>query len=81
MVRKPAQLDPIGGVFGWWLDAEAMREIDKILEEAISAPIGPAFMAPRQNRRLERSCTIVETFRGVRDATPNLPGCLVDLRA
>jgi aryl-alcohol dehydrogenase-like predicted oxidoreductase len=46
--RKPGQLDPIGDVFGWSLDAEAMREIDKILEEAISAPIGPEFMAPSQ---------------------------------
>ncbi len=46
--RKPGQLDPIGDVFGWRLDAEAMREIDKILEEAISAPIGPEFMAPSQ---------------------------------
>ena len=46
--RKPGQLDPIAGVFGWRLDAEAMREIDKILEEAISAPIDPEFMAPSQ---------------------------------
>jgi hypothetical protein len=41
-------LDPIGDVFGWRLDAGAMREIDKILGEAISAPIGPEFMAPSQ---------------------------------
>ena len=46
--RKPGQLDPIGDVFGWRLDADAMREIDKILEEAISSPIGPEFMAPSQ---------------------------------
>jgi hypothetical protein len=39
-------LDPINCVFGWKLDAKAMREIDTILDEAISAPIGPEFMAP-----------------------------------
>lgn len=44
--RRPEQLAPIGGVMGWNIDPSAMREIDKILEESISAPVGPEFMAP-----------------------------------
>jgi aryl-alcohol dehydrogenase-like predicted oxidoreductase len=44
--RRPDQLEPIGEVFGWKLDEEASHEIDRILDESISAPIGPEFMAP-----------------------------------
>jgi hypothetical protein len=33
---------------------------------------GPSLWRPRKNPRLERSFAIVETFLGVRDATPNL---------
>ena len=44
--RKPEQLDPIDGVYGWRLDAAAMAEIDRILAAAIESPVGPEFMAP-----------------------------------
>jgi aryl-alcohol dehydrogenase-like predicted oxidoreductase len=44
--RKPEQLAPITDVFGWSLDASAMAEIDRILERAISDPVGAEFMAP-----------------------------------
>lgn len=44
--RRPDQLDPMNGVFGWSLDAAAMKEIDRILGESISSPVGPEFMAP-----------------------------------
>jgi hypothetical protein len=40
------QLEPVDGVSGWRLDADTMTEIDRILRETISAPIGPEFMAP-----------------------------------
>jgi aryl-alcohol dehydrogenase-like predicted oxidoreductase len=46
--RRPDQLEPIGEVLGWMLDDAAMREIDAILDETISAPVGPEFMAPSQ---------------------------------
>jgi len=44
--RHPGQLQPIDEVFGWSLDAAAKTEIDRILQESISAPVGPEFMAP-----------------------------------
>ena len=44
--RHPGQLQPVDGVSGWALDAPAKAEIDRILEAAISDPIGPEFMAP-----------------------------------
>jgi aryl-alcohol dehydrogenase-like predicted oxidoreductase len=44
--RHPAQLQPIDDVNGWWLDAPAMAEIDRILAATISDPVGPEFMAP-----------------------------------
>jgi hypothetical protein len=31
---------------GWRLDASAQAEIDRILDESITDPIGPEFMAP-----------------------------------
>ena len=44
--RKPEQLDPIDEVYGWKLNADAMKEIDRILATTIKAPVGPEFMAP-----------------------------------
>jgi aryl-alcohol dehydrogenase-like predicted oxidoreductase len=44
--RHPAQLDPVGDVSGWKLDATAMTVIDRIVAEHVRTPIGPEFMAP-----------------------------------
>ncbi|HEV3373788.1 MAG TPA: hypothetical protein VG145_14675 [Xanthobacteraceae bacterium] len=33
-------------MIGWRLDAAARAEIDRILREAITDPVGPEFMAP-----------------------------------
>jgi aryl-alcohol dehydrogenase-like predicted oxidoreductase len=44
--RHPGQLQPIDEVFGWSLDAAAKTEIDRILCESITDPVGPEFMAP-----------------------------------
>jgi aryl-alcohol dehydrogenase-like predicted oxidoreductase len=44
--RRPGQLLPVDEVSGWSLDAPAKAEIDRILRETISDPIGPEFMAP-----------------------------------
>jgi len=44
--RKPEQLAPVNEVFGWQLDGEAKRTIDRILAETIKDPAGPEFMAP-----------------------------------
>jgi aryl-alcohol dehydrogenase-like predicted oxidoreductase len=44
--RRPDQLAPIDNVFGWSLDEETRREIDRVLAELITDPVGPEFMAP-----------------------------------
>lgn len=44
--RRPEQIEPALGVFGWRLDAEAMERIDGLLRATIDDPVGPEFMAP-----------------------------------
>jgi aryl-alcohol dehydrogenase-like predicted oxidoreductase len=46
--RHPDQLQPALGVAGWKLDAATLAQIDRILSETISDPVGPEFMAPAQ---------------------------------
>jgi aryl-alcohol dehydrogenase-like predicted oxidoreductase len=48
--RHPDQLHPVDGVTGWRLDAPAKAEIDRILRETITDPVGPEFMAPPARR-------------------------------
>ena len=44
--RRPDQLDPVGDVLGWTIDADAMGEIDRIVARHVGTPLGPEFMAP-----------------------------------
>jgi aryl-alcohol dehydrogenase-like predicted oxidoreductase len=44
--RHPSQMQPVGEVTGWRLDAAAKAEIERILQETITDPVGPEFMAP-----------------------------------
>jgi aryl-alcohol dehydrogenase-like predicted oxidoreductase len=44
--RHPLQLQPVDQIAGWSLDSAAKTEIDRILREAVSDPVGPEFMAP-----------------------------------
>jgi aryl-alcohol dehydrogenase-like predicted oxidoreductase len=44
--RHPDQLQPVDEVTGWSLDASAKAEINRILRETITDPVGPEFMAP-----------------------------------
>jgi aryl-alcohol dehydrogenase-like predicted oxidoreductase len=44
--RRPDQLQPVDEVAGWSLDSSTKAEIDRILRETISDPVGPEFMAP-----------------------------------
>jgi aryl-alcohol dehydrogenase-like predicted oxidoreductase len=44
--RHPDQLRPVDEVTGWSLEASAKAEIDRILRETITDPVGPEFMAP-----------------------------------
>ena len=39
--RRPEELDPIGEILGWHLDAEALAYIDQVLEHSVRDPIGP----------------------------------------
>jgi len=44
--RHPAQLQAVDEVAGWSLDPATNAEIDRLLHELITDPIGPEFMAP-----------------------------------
>jgi aryl-alcohol dehydrogenase-like predicted oxidoreductase len=44
--RHPDQLQPVDEVTGWRFDAPTKAEIDRILRETITDPVGPEFMAP-----------------------------------
>jgi aryl-alcohol dehydrogenase-like predicted oxidoreductase len=44
--RHPEQLQPVDEVAGWRLDAPAKAEINRIVRETITDPVGPEFMAP-----------------------------------
>jgi aryl-alcohol dehydrogenase-like predicted oxidoreductase len=44
--RHPGQLQPVDEVTGWWLDAPAKAEIDRIVHQTVTDPVGPEFMAP-----------------------------------
>ena len=50
--RRPSQLEPLNDILGWSLDESAFKEIDNILNETISDPVGPEFMAPPVKGRL-----------------------------
>ena len=48
--RRPEQLDPIGEVAGWRIDAATQAEIETILKRCIKDPVSPEFMAPPTTR-------------------------------
>ncbi|MGO9777194.1 MAG: aldo/keto reductase [Terracidiphilus sp.] len=45
--RRPQQLDAISGVLDWKLDAAAMADIDHIVNESVTDPVGPEYLTPR----------------------------------
>jgi|SRR5450631_4399017 aryl-alcohol dehydrogenase-like predicted oxidoreductase len=45
--RRPQQLDAIAGVLGWTLDASAMTEVDRIVSESVTDPVGPEYLRPK----------------------------------
>jgi len=57
--RNPSQLDPIGEIDGWHIDAAAKREIDAILKRCVTDPVSPSFMAPPVTRPAERELSAV----------------------
>lgn len=44
--KRPDQLDAVAGVMGWHLDASAMTEIDRIVAETVTDPVGPEYLTP-----------------------------------
>ena len=45
--KRPEQLDAVAGVLGWKLDTDAMAEIDRIVKESVTDPVGPEYLAPK----------------------------------
>jgi aryl-alcohol dehydrogenase-like predicted oxidoreductase len=44
--KRPQQLDAVAGVMGWTLDAAAFAEIDRIVAESVTDPVGPEYLTP-----------------------------------
>jgi aryl-alcohol dehydrogenase-like predicted oxidoreductase len=44
--RRPEQLEAVDNALDWKLDADALASIDRILQQTITDPVGPEFMAP-----------------------------------
>ncbi len=44
--RRPDQLASVNAAMGWHIDAAGMQQIDRILRDTITNPVGPEFMAP-----------------------------------
>jgi aryl-alcohol dehydrogenase-like predicted oxidoreductase len=44
--RRPEQMTPLSEVFGWSLSDDDFQAVDRILEENVTDPVGPEFMAP-----------------------------------
>ena len=44
--KRPDQLDAVAGVMGWRLDAGTMEEIDCIVAESVTDPVGPEYLTP-----------------------------------
>ena len=45
--KRPDQLDAVAGVMGWKLDTNTMAEIDRIVAEAVTDPVGPEYLTPQ----------------------------------
>lgn len=44
--KRPAQLDAVKEIQGWRLDAASMAEMDRIVTECVTDPIGPEYLTP-----------------------------------
>ncbi|MGD1066476.1 MAG: general stress protein, partial [Vulcanimicrobiaceae bacterium] len=44
--RRPDQLDALPGALELTLDAATLADIDRIVAEEVTDPVGPEFMAP-----------------------------------
>ncbi len=44
--KRPDQLDAVAGVMGWKIDSEAMAEIDRIVADSVTDPVGPEYLTP-----------------------------------
>ena len=45
--KRPDQLKAVENIFGWRLDESAMREIDEIVLESVTDPVGPEYLTPQ----------------------------------
>jgi aryl-alcohol dehydrogenase-like predicted oxidoreductase len=45
--KRPDQLDAVPGVMGWRLDEQVMTEIDRIVAEFVTDPVGPEYLTPQ----------------------------------
>ena len=49
--KRPDQLDAVAGVMGWKVDSATMAEIDRIVKESVTDPVGPEYLTPQVRER------------------------------
>jgi len=49
--KRPDQLDAVAGVMGWRLDLATMTEIDRIVADSVTNPVGPEYLTPLVRER------------------------------
>jgi aryl-alcohol dehydrogenase-like predicted oxidoreductase len=52
--RHPEQVQSVGKAMGWRLKADDLKEIDRIITESVTDPVGPEFMAPPDRSRFQK---------------------------
>jgi aryl-alcohol dehydrogenase-like predicted oxidoreductase len=48
--KRSDQLDAVAGVLGWKLDAADLAEIDRIIAESVTDPVGPEYLTPKARK-------------------------------
>ena len=48
--KRPDQLKAVEGILDWRLDEDAMREVDAIVRESVTDPVGPEYLTPAVRR-------------------------------
>ena len=57
--KRPEQLDAITGVMGWRVEQDAMEEIDRIVGECVTDPVGPEYLTPGALQTADASGTVI----------------------
>ncbi|MGM0601090.1 MAG: aldo/keto reductase [Candidatus Rifleibacteriota bacterium] len=53
--RKPEHMQPTDEIWGWQIDEKTKSKVNEILQQTISNPVGPEFMAPPSREKVAQA--------------------------